>query len=244
ALVLVIVARISWEPVEREQRPAAEVVWLAELTIPDAVPEPVDSERVPEPPEPLEPEPEPEPEPEQVPEPPQPAPSDEPDAPSDAPAQVPLDGPSAETPPEPPVEPEPPPESQRATEPAPIDPSSDAPAERSADAPRNFVVTEAELEEAWRRVLEEARAQRELEENYLTFSLDDLVDEPAAEETEPTESIFEAAERYAGSGGPSVLSPDRARTRVGRALAEFCNALTGGFGVGLNGIGLFSVCAE
>src|SRR5690606_27698157 len=67
-LVVAVVARISWQPAEREQRhPAVDVVWLAELPIADAVPVPVDPERVPEPdsepPEPDSEPPEPDPEP-------------------------------------------------------------------------------------------------------------------------------------------------------------------------------------
>ena len=56
--------------------------------------------------------------------------------------------------------------------------------------------------------------------------------------------VLTEAQRFGSRGGPSILSPNNARTRVGRALADFCNALTGGFGISLGGLSLGSVCAE
>jgi hypothetical protein len=44
----------------------------------------------------------------------------------------------------------------------------------------------------------------------------------------PERTIFDLGSRGGSSRG--ALSPGGARTKVGRALSEFCNALTGGFG--------------
>ena len=262
ALVVAAVMRISWDTVERERAPPVEVVWLADLPPPDPAAESRE----------IEPPPEAEPPAESVPQAQFPAlaPAPPPRAPAPPPPEsAPPPPESAPPPPEPAspltepeptltepeptlTEPEPTlPEPEPTEEPgqagvAPTAPTPGAPLPDPAadDAARGFVVTEADLEEAWRRAVEEAREQREREERYLTFSLDDLVDAPPPEEPGPSESIFEAAERFRGRGGPSVLSPTNARTRVGRAVAELCNALTGGFGVGLNGIGVATFCAE
>jgi hypothetical protein len=45
----------------------------------------------------------------------------------------------------------------------------------------------------------------------------------------PEHTIFDLGNRGGASRG--ALSPGMARTRVGRALSEFCHALTGGFGL-------------
>jgi len=234
ALVVVGVAHLSWDVAEHDARPPIEAIWLTELRTPDLalvriIPEP------PERPAPLEPlperevaavPPEPLPEPEVVPVPPAPEPLVEPEQ-RDADSSA---------------------ESRDEESDAEAVPSSDperAVPDASADDPASrFAFTEAQLEEARRRAIEAIREQREREENYLTFSLDDLIDAPPPEEPGPSESIFEAAERYRGRGGASVLSPGAARTRIGRALAELCNALTGGFGLGFGGRNFASVCAE
>ena len=212
-------AHVSWDAFEPEAVAPIEVVWMSELRMPALAVVPI---------RPVPPQRPPPPEPEFVPEPPEPAP----------PAEAEPDDSIAEPTVDDELEPEPaPPEPERAAP----EPETDSP----VDAPeRTFVITREQLEEAQRRAIEALREQREREEQYLTFSLDDLVERPPPEEPGPSESIFEAAERYRGRGGPSVLSPGAARTRVGRALAQFCNALTGGFGFGFGGRNFATFCAE
>jgi len=239
ALLIIGTLHVSWDTVERDATRPIEAVWLSELRIPDPAVVPVAPERPSDvPPELPSPRTEPvsappdtesaPPEPASEPAPPKPAPLAEPERPDadtraeSPPAEDAAAAEAARTP-----------EPERAAPEAPRD-----------DTTRGFVVTEADLEEAWQRALEAMREEREREEGYLTFSLDDLIEAPPPDEEGPSESIFEAAERYRGSAGRSVLSPGAARTRIGRALAEFCNALTGGFALGLNGLGLASVCAD
>ena len=73
--------------------------------------------------------------------------------------------------------------------------------------------------------------------SYLTFSIDDVAPPTPPADPKPERSIFDGA---GGSSRPSVGQVGQQRTRFGRKLAEFCNALTGGFGV----FGLFSACAR
>lgn len=241
ALVLVGVARLSWDAVERDVRPPVEVVWLTELRTSDLAVARIAPERPPESPPELPAPPEPSPEPESVPTPAEtvpPPPEPVPPPPEPAPradTERSDDEPRPERPPA---------EDDAAAEAAPAPEPERAAPSTEDDRVSSFVVTEADLEEAWQRALEAMREQREREERYLTFSLDDLVEAPPPEEPGPEESIFEAAERYRGGGGRSVLSPGAARTRVGRALAEFCNALTGGFALGLAGFNLATFCAD
>jgi hypothetical protein len=76
----------------------------------------------------------------------------------------------------------------------------------------------------------------------MTFSLDDVVPPRPEPEPPPPPSIFDGG----GSdfGGRSVGTVGQQRTKFGRKLAEFCNALTGGFGVAFQGFGLFKACAS
>jgi len=96
--------------------------------------------------------------------------------------------------------------------------------------------------EARRRAATEVVEQREREGEYLTFSVDDVAPPRPEPEPKPARSIFDAG--GADFGGRSVGTVGQQRTRIGRKLAEFCNALTGGFGVGFGGFGLFSACAK
>lgn len=98
-----------------------------------------------------------------------------------------------------------------------------------------YVVTDEDLDEAWRAALEQSRAQRE----YPSFSLDDVVPAPRPAEPGPAESVFERAEEF-GSAPRSVMSPGKARSHFGQRLARLCNALTGGFGL----MGLVAFCAD
>jgi len=258
ALVIAGAARVSFNAAEREQARVIDVVWLAELPIADrsraetpmvAPAEPaaeIMPDRATAPAPATLPERETLPEPEALPDDRPPATETQPPAPPEPAPDAERETAESEAP-EPEALPEPDrlPEPLRAAEDA-----ADAPRRSAVDEPRTdetsggFAVTEADLDEAWRRALDELREQSERERGYMTFSLDDVIDEPPPKEPgQPEESIFEAAERYRGRG-PSVLSPGSARTRVGRALAELCNALTGGFGIGFGGKSFASVCAD
>ena len=96
--------------------------------------------------------------------------------------------------------------------------------------------------EARRSAATEVIEQRERDGEYLTFSIDDVAPPKPEAEPKPKRSIFDAG--GADFGGRSVGTVGQQRTRIGRKLAEFCNALTGGFGVGFQGFGLFSACAK
>jgi len=77
------------------------------------------------------------------------------------------------------------------------------------------------------------------ERRYSTFSVDDFI-APAvpAREHAPTGEIFSP-----NTNGPSLLAQGEQRTRFGRKLVDICHALTGGFGVSLQGHRLFNLCA-
>ena len=93
-----------------------------------------------------------------------------------------------------------------------------------------------------RRAAAEVIEEREREGEYLTFSIDDVAPPRPEPEPKPKRSIFDGG--GADFGGRSVGTVGQQRTRIGRKLAEFCNALTGGFGVAFQGFGLFSACAK
>jgi len=123
-------------------------------------------------------------------------------------------------------------------------PRSEPPADDDSARPSVAVLEGVDWEEERRRAIEQVLEQREREEHYHTFSLADVLEEPEAvpREPGPERSIFTP-----GAGGrraPSALRPGQARTRIGRALADLCHALTGGVGVGFGPFALFSACAE
>jgi len=100
------------------------------------------------------------------------------------------------------------------------------------DEPTPDIDWEAQRRRAITTVLE----QRERERNYLTFSTDDLIDEPLADETaEPRESILDAPSRR-----PSAMQPGKSRTAFGRWAGSICNDLTGGISL----FGIASLCAD
>jgi hypothetical protein len=99
-----------------------------------------------------------------------------------------------------------------------------------------------ELEEARQRAAEQVVTERSAENEYLTFSIDDIAPPRPEPEPKPARSIFDGGGER--GGGRSVATVGQQRTRFGRKLAELCNALTGGFGVGFQGFGLFSACAS
>jgi hypothetical protein len=99
-------------------------------------------------------------------------------------------------------------------------------------APR---ITQLELEEARQQAASAVVEGRATEDEFLTFSVDDVAP-PRAAPAEERRSIFD------GAGGTRVngTSVGQQRTRVGRRVAELCNALTGGFSF----MGLGSFCGE
>jgi hypothetical protein len=100
----------------------------------------------------------------------------------------------------------------------------------------------AELAEARQRAAREVVTQGAAESEYLTFSMDDVAPPRPKPEPKPERSIFDGG--GADFGGRSVATVGQQRTKFGRKLAEFCNALTGGLGVAFQGFGLFSACAS
>lgn len=100
-----------------------------------------------------------------------------------------------------------------------------------------------DLGEARQRAAREVVTERAAEKEYLTFAIDDVAPPRPVEEPEPTRSIFDGGDG-ADFGGRSVATVGQQRTKIGRKLVELCNALTGGFGVALQGFGLFSACAS
>jgi hypothetical protein len=137
----------------------------------------------------------------------------------DEPAPAPL-APSPVRPvPQPTVVVEPPP----AVEPEPLD--------EFAPAPRAFVDFDEERRRAARQVVVSGAAENE----YLTFSIDDVA--PPRPEPEPDKpSIFDGT---GGPRGPSVGQLGQARTKFGHRVSALCNALTGGFSL----MGWGSFCA-
>lgn len=163
--------------------------------------------------------------------------------PSDVPEPVapePLDVPEPVEPvaPEPLDAPEP---SAVGPEPDPPEPDAEQVPERTDDdttpedqrdrLPRD-VDWDAERRRAVRSVIE----QHERENDYATFSFEDLEHgETPAAEPGPERSVFESD----SSGGPGVLSSSKARSRAGRWVAEKCERITGGVSI----FGLLSLCA-
>jgi hypothetical protein len=96
---------------------------------------------------------------------------------------------------------------------------------------------ERERTNAVRRVLE-AQAR---DEGRITFSSDELFEDPEAEPPNPREHIFDSPQR---GSGRSALTPGQARSRFGNRVAALCNALTGGLGINLFGFGVGTMCAD
>ncbi len=114
--------------------------------------------------------------------------------------------------------------------PAPVDEVAPAP------TPRAYI----DFDEERRRAANQVIGSRTSENEYLTFSMDDVAP-PRPEEEPDKPSIFDGA--GGTNGGRSVATLGQQRTKIGRKLAEICNAL-GPFGVGFQGFGLFSACAS
>jgi hypothetical protein len=137
-----------------------------------------------------------------------------------------------QSPPE--VAPQPPPRATEAVEPPGIivgePPVQDAP-------PPRRVPTLEELDEARQRAAREVVSERAVEDEYLTFSIDDVAPPRPAAEPEPERSIFDPGP---GTRGPSLGTVGQARTKLGHRVSELCNALTGGFSL----MGFGSFCAK
>lgn len=84
-----------------------------------------------------------------------------------------------------------------------------------------------ELGEARQQAAEEVIAARSAQNDYLTFSLDDVAPPRVAKPERPP-SIFDGG--FGGPRrGPTVGQAGQARTKLGQRLSSLCNALTGGF---------------
>lgn len=224
-VVMYVASRVEWASVRSGPPPPPAVVWLEDWPI--GAPEPIASE----PSEPVEPVVEAEPEDEEAAdaeaEPVEDAAEDERTAATESPAvDTPVD---AETP-----------ASEVATESVEAEPSPDTDS-GSQRRSRNYIVREVDWDEERRRAVARVREQQLLDNNYLTFSLDDVIDEPLPEEPNLAENIFDAPEN---SRPPSLLSPDKARSAFGQRMARLCNDLLGGIGLGFNGMAFGSLCAD
>jgi hypothetical protein len=142
--------------------------------------------------------------------------------------------PPDESPPEVRQQPQPAPRAAEPVEPPGIivgePPVEDAPLPRRA-------LTLEELDEARQRAAREVVSERAAEDEYLTFSIDDVAPPRPAAEPEPERSIFDPGP---GTRGPSVGTVGQARTKLGHRVSELCNALTGGFSL----MGFGSFCAK
>ena len=122
------------------------------------------------------------------------------------------------------------------TEPAPA--TELAPSNEAAPSvtPGAFI----DFDEERRRAANQVVTARSAKPEYLTFSIDDVAAPRPEPEPKPARSIFDPGP----NGGRSVAAVGQQRTKVGRKLAELCNALTGGFAAVFQGFGLFSGCAS
>lgn len=110
------------------------------------------------------------------------------------------------------------------------------PPAQDAPLPRRMPSLE-ELDEARQRAAREIVTERAAENEYLTFSIDDVAPPRPAAEPEPKRSIFDPGP---GTRGPSVGTVGQSRTKFGHRVSELCNALTGGFSL----MGFGSFCAK
>lgn len=123
--------------------------------------------------------------------------------------------------------------------------ASPAPETDGAPRPRrSYLVPGIDFEEERERAVAKVLEDRMREERYLTFSTDDLFEEPQAEAPNPREGIFDNPQRGTRGGPGAALTPGRSRSRFLNRLAEICNALTGGLGIGFQGLDLGSACAD
>ena len=106
------------------------------------------------------------------------------------------------------------------------------PAPSAEPAPRAFI----DFDEERRRAANQAVESRAAENEYLTFSIDDVAS-PRAEPEPEKPSIFDGT---GGPRGPSVGQLGQARTKFGHRVSALCNALTGGFTL----MGWGSFCAR
>jgi hypothetical protein len=106
------------------------------------------------------------------------------------------------------------------------------PSAETAPAPSAFI----DFDEERRRAANEVVTAHSDDKEYLTFSMDDLVEpRPKPEPHKP--SIFDGT---GASKGPNVGQLGQARTKFGQHMSALCNALTGGFSL----MGWGSSCAS
>lgn len=174
----------------------------------------------------------------------------EPAPPSETPASAPVPAPLESAPEsEPESEPEstPEPESEPGLEPLQDEPASEPErsAPRSVEPPPSTVLTvepatvgpRPDLEDARRAAVARVLEEQAREQRYRDFGANVFdAEEPPPAEPGADQDVF--APR--SSSRPGLLSPSKARTRVGRALADLCHDFSGGISV----FGLFSLCAE
>jgi hypothetical protein len=116
---------------------------------------------------------------------------------------------------------------------------TEAPTEAPPSAPSAVPPRQIDWERERREALAQLRGQRDRTPRYAKFSGDDFVaPSPQPRDPVPTGEIFSQ-----NTQAPSLLALGEQRTRFGRKVAELCHALTGGFGVSLQGHSLFSLCA-
>ena len=120
--------------------------------------------------------------------------------------------------------------------PAEVPEAEQEPASREQTLPRG-VDWELERKNAVARVLE-AQAR---EQGRITFSSEELFEEPEAEPPNPREHIFDSPQR---GSSHSALTPGQGRSRFANRVAAICNALTGGLGISLQGLGVGTLCAD
>jgi len=137
-------------------------------------------------------------------------------------------------------QPEPPAPAPRAAEPVEPQVTVVAPIE-AEPPPLQPMPSNADLAEARQRAAEEVITEGAAENEFLTFSIDDVAPPRPEPEPKPERSIFDGG---GGGSGPSVATVGQQRTKFGRKVAELCNALTGGFAAVFQGFGLFSACAS
>lgn len=165
---------------------------------------------------------------------------------SDLPPEIPVETRPEPTPPEPaavteaeavPAQPQ----AQEAADEAPAVAEKTAePSPPPTETPTATSPADIDWDAARQQTVAAITAALERESGRITFSAGDGDDDADGLRPAPG-AIFDAPR----SPRRQMLSPGRARTRVGRFAAELCNALTGGFGLGgiLSPLGI-TMCAD
>jgi hypothetical protein len=97
-------------------------------------------------------------------------------------------------------------------------------------------------EQERKNAVEQMLATQAREEGRITFSTEELFEEPVAEPPNPRAHIFDSPQR---GSSRSALTPGQGRSRFANRVASLCNALTGGgLGISLFGFGVGTICAD